>query len=145
MDNQNMVRILQNMIDEAEEGLDGLEARVKEQGYKIDLSQRRADLAEAVELVEELGQPAPAEQGEEREGRAFNLGSKKGVEYERARAERKGEEMRVALEKIDKAEQAEAYSSVAMTTADYIALVNALRNCGDMARAALATPAEGTT
>jgi len=47
------------------------------------------------------------------------------------------DEVREALTEISKAEQAEAYSGVAMTTADYLALVRALRKCGDIARAAL--------
>jgi hypothetical protein len=68
MDNQNMARVLQNMIDEAEEHLTrlALESMGAETKASIDkrLAPRRADLAEAVKLVEELGQPAPAEQGE---------------------------------------------------------------------------------
>ena len=64
MDNQNMARILQNMIDEAEENIEGLAAAFEGYENKVNIDQRRADLAEAVKLVEELGQPAPAEQEE---------------------------------------------------------------------------------
>jgi hypothetical protein len=64
MDNANMVRILQNMIDEAEENIERLAAAFKGYENKVNIDQRRADLAEAVKLVEELGQPAPAEQEE---------------------------------------------------------------------------------
>ena len=58
MDNANMARVLQNMIDEAEENICRTE---KILGWHLE--ERRADLAEAVKLVEELGQPTPAEQG----------------------------------------------------------------------------------
>ena len=61
MDNQNMVRILQNMIDEAEENLGQLAAAFKGYENQVNIAQRRADLAEAVKLVEELGQPAQPE------------------------------------------------------------------------------------
>lgn len=64
MDNQNMVRILQNMIDEATENMEGLAAAFEGYENQVNVAQRRADLAEAVKLVEELSQPAPAEQGE---------------------------------------------------------------------------------
>lgn len=61
MDNQNMVRILQNMIDEATENMEGLAAAFKGYENQVNIAQRRADLAEAVKLVEELGQPAQPE------------------------------------------------------------------------------------
>jgi len=64
MDNQNMARILQNMIDEAEENLTTLAASMHGYESLVGLNKRRADLAEAVKLVEELGQPALVEQGE---------------------------------------------------------------------------------
>lgn len=54
MDNANVARILQNMIDEAEENLASFAASMK--GYEglVNLAKRQADLAEAVELVDYL-------------------------------------------------------------------------------------------
>jgi len=63
-------------------------------------------------------------------------------------AERKGEEMRAALAEISKAEQSVAYSTIKEGESDFaerMTLQSMLRHCGDIARAALATPAEGTT
>ena len=69
MDNQNMARILQNMIDEAEENIEGLAAAFEGYENKVNIDQRRADLAEAVELVEELSQPeAPKDMIADRPG-----------------------------------------------------------------------------
>ena len=71
MDNQNMARILQNMIEEAEENL-ARDARDME-GHEalVNITKRRADVDEAVKLIEELNTPAPAEQGE---GLGFKFG-----------------------------------------------------------------------
>jgi hypothetical protein len=80
MDTKRYARILQNMIEEAEERLDmldGAEKLIRGFAYKgpsPELAKRRAQLKEAMELEAELGgplmaesipEPAPAEQGEE--------------------------------------------------------------------------------
>jgi len=56
MDSANIVRVLQNMINEAEENIEGIAAFKGYEG-QVNIAQRRADLAEAVALVEELNKP----------------------------------------------------------------------------------------
>jgi hypothetical protein len=54
MNNANTARVLQNMVDEAEENLATLAAAMYGYEALANLERRRADLAEAVSLVEEL-------------------------------------------------------------------------------------------
>jgi hypothetical protein len=54
MNNANTARVLQNMVDEAEENLATLAAAMHGYEALANLERRRADLAEAVALVEEL-------------------------------------------------------------------------------------------
>lgn len=55
MDKWNMARILQNMIDEAEEYLSELNVRFRDSPAALRiLDKRHADLAEAIKLKEEL-------------------------------------------------------------------------------------------
>jgi hypothetical protein len=56
MDKANMARILQNMIDEAEEHLSELNVRFRDSPAVLRriLDKRHADLAEAIKLEDEL-------------------------------------------------------------------------------------------
>lgn len=78
-----IARILQNMIDEAEENISLQEDSMKGHEALANIAQRRADLAEAVALVEELGASvSPAE-----------IGAQAGVaEYHRLRAQAEASE-----------------------------------------------------
>lgn len=64
MDNANMARVLQNMVDEAEENIEGLAAAFHGYEGQVNINQRRADFAEAVALVEELNKPQVEASGE---------------------------------------------------------------------------------
>ena len=55
MDRANMARILQNMIEEAEENLASVAERMRGYEHLEHLDERRADIDEAIALVEELG------------------------------------------------------------------------------------------
>ena len=55
MDNANYARILQNMVEEAEENLNNLADMYKGYEHIKQLDERRADIDEAIALVEELG------------------------------------------------------------------------------------------
>lgn len=54
MDNANMARVLQNMIEEAEENLASLAERMKGYENLEHLDERRSQLREAMELEAEL-------------------------------------------------------------------------------------------
>ena len=54
MDNREMARILQNMIDEASEHLADLSVAFKDHYARVNLESRKADLAEAIKLKDEL-------------------------------------------------------------------------------------------
>jgi rubrerythrin len=68
----DIARILQNMIEEAEENLDCIDARAQQLGFTVDLSDRRAQLHEAMELEAELAAQTP-EPPENAEGEADEL------------------------------------------------------------------------
>ena len=62
MDNANIARILQNMIEEAEENLNYLSEKHFGIVYDANIASRRAELKEAMELEAELGGPLLAEE-----------------------------------------------------------------------------------
>ena len=62
MDNASMARILQNMIEEAEENLNHLSEKHLGVVHDANIANRRAELKEAMELEAELGGPLLAEE-----------------------------------------------------------------------------------